>query len=937
MALLRLIGLLFLLIGAAFAGTPQDEDRFIRRVQDYDNLGRTGYERYPLFPVSRPVFSRMGNYVGHGLYLMRWDEIRERKIGEQLSGVDDVFKTGAQSGVVADETALRNEFGMLSVSHEGWKGRAASFFMGRGPTSTFSQLVLYQPDFSGVRADLNVGNQDISLIFSRGGLWAGRSLYSDFTGNLSGIISMSPVLLYGGHWQTHLGALELGASFLRQVQSSIKGDRRSLYRGGLPYPDLQQPKTLVVRVSDDSPDDQEGIEVYGVEILLRVGESGELRTGSADAQAQGAVFDRLLQPQVQGRRVGDHWLAQGAAETVDFTFVLPAQLDAESVEVVAQVAGDYRIGVRQVHDFLSPGTGLSEERSWPSPSQLNAVNVAFKDNPKESEPFYTVVRAEGNPRTAAPRLVRFRHAIPTGQSFYGLSGRIEAQQLTLEGELVANPQEFMFPTAGGKREQRQSYGGFLRLRRELGRAGGAGAEVFRLDPTYGGWYDSRRGGAVFFTDVAGDARGGETVAVESRTQEFPLYADNDDHDRWPDDMIEDYPYVPKGAFEDPEYLGGRPESGVYPGLDLDGDRIYDMDVNRNGLGDWFEPFFAYDIDPPDFVYGIDFNNNAVPDFRENDAEPDYPYRRDREGTHLFFDLGRRPAWLDRVTLGGYRLHEQAGGGKSGAFYARADLHLTLGGVSLTFNNDLKRVKDDIPDAVYRFVLTNDSKIFGRINTSAFTPPPDPLLMRDSMVNTAFAQTRYAPVQAFEVVNSFKYLVNRRFAADDRLENQLQDSRTMGSFTMVNKAQYTSRPLEGLQVVARLKHLLVRSDAGSYNFRYAINSAADTLEANPAASWSMFTPSLKVGYRLTDHTRLEYGQAGLFLPLLQARYRDNHHPANNYTSNLSIVQLTMSGDNQGYQVTTNVGVRWEQNNYDEEAGRTDEDFSAFFVDVVFGVE
>lgn len=924
--------LMTLWAGAAQAGPPLDEDRFIRQSQPHQNLSRSGYERYPLFPLSRPVYNRIGNYVGHGTYLMQWDEIRDRYIDDKMAAGTQILDTPSRSNLFADEAGLA-PFGYLSMAQQGWKGRGASFFMGRGPITAYSPLIFYQPDFSGVRLDLSTARNNATFLFSRGGTW-GRGFFADFNGNTSGTISMSPVLLYGANWRGKFGTLELGSSFLRQTQSYIKGDRRSLFRGDVPYAELRQPKTLTVRLSDDSPDDRQGVAVYDLQVFVREKETGRVHTGSAQAGPE-MVFAAGLQPRVQGRRVADHWEAAGPDEVVDFTFAIPPELGAEAVEVAARVAGDYRIGVRQQHDFANPKTGQVETRSWPSTPALNQINTDFKDNPYTPAPFYTVVRARGNLGGEA-RMVRFEHAIPSAQTFFGFNGKVEARDLSIEGEVAANPQDFIFPVKGGERVRRQAYAAFLKLRLPLGRAGSAGAEVFSLDPTYGGWYDSRRGGAVFFTDVSGDARAGEKVAGDARTQEYPLYADNDDHDFWPDDVIDDFPYVPKGQFESIEALGSRPESGVYPSLDMDGDRVYDMDLNRNGTGDWLEPFFSYDTDPPDFVYGIDFNNNGVPDFQENDAEPDYPYRRDRRGLHLFFDLGSRPAWLDRLGGGGYRLRQRAGGGQSEALYLRAEAHLHLGGASLRLADDLKRVEDDVPDDVYRFVLTSNSNLFTRFNTSAYLPPPDPLLMRQSLVNTSFAELRYAPWRGLETVNTVKYLINAQTELEDAQGNPIQRTGTLRNFTMVNKAEYNWRPLEAISVVARAKHLLVKWDAGSYNFRYVINDPADTLRVNPEASWSMITPSLKVKYRLTGHTSLEYGQAGLFVPVLRARYVDRAEPSQGYTSNISVLQATVTGVHQGYQVSTNLGLRWELTDYDERAQRPQDRFSTFFLDVIFGL-
>ena len=46
--------------------------------------------------------------------------------------------------------------------------------------------------------------------------------------------------------------------------------------------------------------------------------------------------------------------------------------------------------------------------------------------------------------------------------------------------------------------------------------------------------------------------------------------------------------------------------------------------------DWEEPFHRYNVDRPEFLFGVDMNNNAVIDRFENDTEPDFPYKRDRK-------------------------------------------------------------------------------------------------------------------------------------------------------------------------------------------------------------------------------------------------------------------------------------------------------------------
>ena len=139
----------------------------------------------------------------------------------------------------------------------------------------------------------------------------------------------------------------------------------------------------------------------------------------------------------------------------------------------------------------------------------------------------------------------------------------------------------------------------------------------------------------------------------------------------PDEMINELPSAEKS------------DSGIFPGLDENNDLIPDSDQNFNGIPDWTEPILFYDADPPDFIYGIDFNNNGVVDYRENDALPDYPYPRDRQGTHLVATKKGLGRWGKWTSVGYYTMKEPAGGGKGRGHLRplRAQFHLALSGKS----------------------------------------------------------------------------------------------------------------------------------------------------------------------------------------------------------------------------------------------------------------
>ena len=97
-----------------------------------------------------------------------------------------------------------------------------------------------------------------------------------------------------------------------------------------------------------------------------------------------------------------------------------------------------------------------------------------------------------------------------------------------------------------------------------------------------------------------------------------LVEDNDDQDRFPDTVRFDW-------------LQG--DSQVFPGWDQNNDFVPDINQNdnfvrSNAVPDYEEPFLRFHSDRPEFLFGMDMNNNFWIDQYENDEEPDYPYRRE---------------------------------------------------------------------------------------------------------------------------------------------------------------------------------------------------------------------------------------------------------------------------------------------------------------------
>jgi len=964
---------LLLLFGAVLQGEVSaapglDGDSLLDEQGVYPSYAMNRYISYNAMVPSRgAVYDRLGQFVNYGGYGLRWSEVRDRYTQEKVDAGLGVLDLTGRSNILQESRF----FNFLAIVRQNYGGEFMSMAVGRNLSTSFSPLILNHMTYGGLRVDYGNPRNDFTFLLSRGGSLESALLFSRMRGDQRGFDELSPVIVTGGNWRGHFGALDLGASFFRQLQSNVKSKPGSLIRGDVPYPEFRSPEMLKVRVTDDSPLDPGKVAVYGAQIFIKgqVDSTDVFYTSSREQGSPKYTYQRGLEASFsEGRRVGDSYEASGQAEQIVIDFDLSGLYASQpglvvvDAQVELMIEGDYRIGTRQLYGFEMPDGSITS-RTWPFTDTGQISLDQFTDYRDQDEMYYTVLRAEDIPAAGdGPKVVRFRHGIPTAQTFYGLNANLLTKRFHLSGEFVLNPQDFKFPTEKGKHRRKTAKAGFLTLLGKMGNKGNIGAEIFRIEPTYGGWYDSQRGGLVLHTDVR-ESAGGVENATGAMTQEFRVYDDNDDHDNWPDDYpgSSDLLYMAKGAFDRPTYPSSRPEGGVYPGLDMNGDLILDYDRNRNSVEDYLEPFYGYDVDPPEFVYGIDLNNNLVPDFRENDDEPDYPYRRDQQGTHLFYDLTRRPWWLSTMRIGRYRSEEIAGGREMKVLYARMGLRSESAKFWLSFDEDIKRVRDDIPDDVYRVVTVFDPRGTGtrdavainqKYNEPRHPPPPDFLPMRNSLVNTVNLDSRWMPGGEVQIANSFKYVLNRKYDDEDGDGSPLQEEDTLHNFSMVNKASYTRQILPKLIVTARLKHLLAKWGEGSYvpvdTFKTFVyeeeveaedgTSRVDTVAAlEGEASWSLVMPELIVSYALTPRTRIEFGQHGLFLPFLQGRYIDREIPANSYEQRVSLLQLSMEGAYGGYRMVSSVGLKWENVELNKRALGEDVDFTSFFVDVIFSPE
>ena len=864
-------------------------------------------------------WDRMGNYMGAGY--RRVLSIEESRSGSDFSGYSYI-----------DHKFLSFNVGHYTYKDLHWTATAGNGVSASHVRTIFTPLTLANSLQNTVRMDLNYKERDRgTLFYTRGGEQTTALLFSGWAfGAGDDTWQNSPVLLFGGHWQHEVGRFaSVGGSLVNQIMSSPGLSRTSTLRGDLPY-NMLGPKTIRVFVADDSPDDARANAIaYGVDIIIEGERNGErVRLTSLDDDPD---YDPALEA---GPPEGGLVRAEGGLEAegkvpVVYTFVLPPDMTVRSTRFVADVAGDYRLGVSQTHDMFNidrQGNAAVSEMAWPAPvgqAAERGTRRPFKWYTDEGEElYYTIARSDGSQASGSNRrMVSFDYGIPTGQSLASVNWQAELVGLEISGELAHNLRNFMFPVGNneGQRSNARSWAWWFKGVKDLAGGLALGGEIYRMEPDYAGGYDSYRGGLPFHVDQQ-DAPGSR---VETVTQEFPIHEDNDDHDRFPDEHTSD------SAIAEPRTLyPGFPNAMVYPGLDENVDNIADVDRNENFVVDWEEPFLTYDSEPPEFVYGIDFNNNDVPDFRENDDRPDYPYPRDQKGQHVFLRFDRLGKLGKFVSLGRYDNGQIVGPGQSEALYFRYAYQIEKRGVGqLKIHFDAKQVKDDIPDHTFVYQVPPDD--IGSINwfnrpdgppetLGRFRPSTaDQLVMRDSFVNLFFINSQYLGFGGFNIENGFLWARNSQ--AEIQLSDGsglLQPEDVRSRFSLINKVDYTWTR-GSFSVTPKLKHRTHFEKIDS--------------EGTPRNSYSDFIPIVMGQYKLTPKTSFQLGAQGL--PLLPYKHWDRAHETETYsrTDYLAMLRITSSyfgiRDNSLF-----IGYQRTRQNFSQQ-GRPDFAQGVIFVELI----
>ena len=178
------------------------------------------------------------------------------------------------------------------------------------------------------------------------------------------------------------------------------------------------------------------------------------------------------------------------------------------------------------------------------------------------------------------------------------------------GELNISTQYRKYPTPGIKAHD--AIAGIVGDKRDLG-------WMFNISKRAGPWRFFVEGFGMddgYSTNVRPvDGRGLVDYSPEGITQSYDFVDDNDYNDRHPDQLRRfQGSLIPIPGQQFRIRANGVADPAVFPGYDENGDFISDFNQNSNGerqnfFPDYDEPFLRYGVDRPEFLFGVDMNNN----------------------------------------------------------------------------------------------------------------------------------------------------------------------------------------------------------------------------------------------------------------------------------------------------------------------------------------
>jgi len=896
---------------------------------DREFYGRAGYHRYGRSIVNRsanPKYDNFGNYLLDGVRIYEWNE---EKINSKHVERNERFSKMYKTNPIDEGEYFRQYLNNLVVVHETTKTFSTRFIVGNEVRVKFSPLTLDMAALNGVRWDMNFYNNNLTFVSSRADmpLWFSRDFVND-----EDRFRQVPVYLTGGHFERSFGVFNVAANYVNQYKTdstqprnfankTIGTDIRDSVTGQISY-DPETVMMLVVKLEDGSRFDGNGPRIYNLVPVVEGVEKPELLMGITRGSwrkdftdvrrlfdnpavdhyenkymldprrvPQFVVFDqhdmRKLPDNVIMRRMstsdpvasnfseysddGTRYLSCNGEDYLQFWFEVPMNTivdkDGKQVEVAVEdvqfkglVGNDYKFSISEIyHDENQPRLGK-----------------------KGSTYFYTALESPGNVQDMSNlQEVRFRYGQQTADMIMGLrvDASIKGFDLIAEYNKNFNWRHYPHPDATKFRKDADAY--YINVRKEFGKFS-LGTEYFKISPDYSTTFENMDPSYYYMNtlpfsswqnefDADVGLRGGsDSPNISASAGEYmnntmvlETVDDNDDKDRFPDFHM---------------FADVRDRDGIYPGLDKNGNSRPDTNENENLIPDYMEPFFLYNVDPDEFEYGDDFNQNGVIDTREDDDKPDYPYNKDSKGYHVFGSYGSDLGW--KYTLGYMNIEQIAGGGNTDVRYAKLDyVKFIPFFANINLSSTFKKAEDSIQDHVFRHTrqlapatlrdsLTYENNIFYSREGIQHEKFYDPLLYQNSYVSTSYFETKLFRIPNLTIGFKFKYDWNHQ------KDTSYQDKNNIIDRTQVLKADYRYY----------IRNLLLQPQVKFLSRKTTYSSKFDRTFHE-----EYFYPIFRMEYPLTINTTVKAGAQGF--PFLNSTVRNLMNSELDYDTRDYLVMVT----------------------------------------------
>lgn len=562
-----------------------------------------------------------------------------------------------------------------------------------------------------------------------------------------------------------------------------------------------------------------------------------------------------IKPRIEGGIPQNGLLMAIGDETIKLIYDIPDPSIAKKIRFALTLANDYRVDVT-------------------SNLQTNASGQPV---------FLLVTRAEGNVKdNSNQQVVCFDYGLPTGNDIYGLTVKIsDFKGFSVQGEYNVNRRFRRFPNINLTKHSLSSDKArafFLNISK-IAYWWYAYAEFFSIDDQYTtfGFIPDNTG----LIDYSND-----------NLYKYEYVEDNDDQDRYPDWRRANQPF----------------DNAVFPGLDENNNRVSDFNENLNLTPDYEEPFLKYDVDPPEFLFGVDMNHNTVIDRFENDKEPDYPYKRDHQGYNIYGGIQISPDI--GITLG--HLHERlmSSDRRSRSNYALFTLRNDWPRIGrLQVFDNLRLVHDNIPDDLFQWVQTPGTLGGNR-------PFDDPLLAQDTVINTAYMDFWFIGVPNLNIINKFKY---ETYHWRKPASGEASNARFVG---VINKLDYNFE-IGVFKIMPKFKNM----------YRRKTQRSQDLLELNDFTE----TIDLIVRFPLLSRSSMAVGfEYEAFFNKVALPAVPPSDYVDDYTNRVFCVQFSNEVDYLGYHLVSKAGLQIQKKQF-----RTLKQFNTLttsaFITVYAGVE